>query len=57
MICSKCKEDKNIKKFPYKNKDKKIKSTVCGKCQRLYKRKHYYLNKDTHYRRNKEKKR
>lgn len=51
--CSKCKKEKPNSEFPFKNKAKGIRSSICQKCNRVYKREYYYRNKDTHYARNK----
>lgn len=53
MICSKCKIDKDESEFPYKNKERGIRSTVCKECQKEYRLKYYYNNKQSHYERNK----
>ena len=44
--CSKCSLDLDDKEFPWKNKSLEKRSTICKKCQRAYKLKHYYENKD-----------
>lgn len=51
--CTKCLREKNDECFPYKNKAKNKRSTICKECQRAYKREHYYRNKKAHYDRNK----
>lgn len=51
--CSKCKSNKLEEQFPFKNKVKGIRSSVCSICQREYKLKHYYSNKQQYYDRNK----
>lgn len=53
MMCKKCKIDKPEEDFPYKNKSLNKRSCVCKKCQKEYKRKYYYLHKQSHYDRNK----
>lgn len=54
MICTKCKVDKPDTDFPFKNKAKGKRSTVCKECQKGYKLSYYYNKKESHYRRNKE---
>lgn len=53
MICSKCGIDKPEESFAFKNKAKLKRHTICKECQRAYKLKHYYSNKEAHYERNK----
>lgn len=53
MICSKCKQDKDETEFPFKNKETGKRNTVCKVCQREYRLKYYYKNKQSHYERNK----
>lgn len=50
--CSKCNIEKNETEFVFKNKAKGILHCVCKVCQREYKKKHYYKNKEAHYIRN-----
>lgn len=52
MKCYKCKEDKLEVDFCFQNKALGKRQTVCKLCQREYKRKHYYANKESHYKRN-----
>lgn len=52
MQCTKCKIEKQIEDFPFKNKALNKRNTVCKVCQREYKRKHYENNKEQHYIRN-----
>jgi hypothetical protein len=52
MTCPKCNQHKEIEEFPYKNKSKNKRSTICKVCQREYKNKHYRENKKAHYERN-----
>ena len=54
MECKKCKIDRDISYFVYKNKAKEIRHCVCKICQREYKKKHYYNSKEAHYIRNKQ---
>lgn len=51
--CGKCKQHKDETEFPFKNKLKNIKNSVCSECQKEYKLKHYYSNKKQYYDRNK----
>lgn len=53
MICNKCKKDKDEAEFPFKNKETGKRSTICKECQREYKLRYYYSNKQSHYDRNK----
>lgn len=50
--CTKCKVQKNDEDFVFKNKEKGIRQSVCKECQKIYKLKHYYKNKEAHYFRN-----
>jgi hypothetical protein len=52
MKCTKCLEEKSEFDFVFKNKVANKRHTVCGVCQREYKKKHYYENKPAHYARN-----
>lgn len=52
MICKKCNKDKKEEDFVFRNKIKGIKHSICKDCQKEYKRKHYYNNKDQYYTRN-----
>jgi len=52
-VCSKCNNSKDDDRFPFKNKSENKRSSVCKECQREYKNKHYSLNKESHYKRNK----
>ena len=55
MKCNKCKRsDLTPSDFVFKNKEKGVLQTVCKICQREYKLKHYYANKQAHYERNKQ---
>lgn len=40
--CNKCKKEKEITNFSFKNKKANKRSTVCNECQREYKKKWYY---------------
>lgn len=46
MICTKCNINKDIEEFPFRNKQKGTRNTVCRVCQREYTKKYYYLNRD-----------
>lgn len=48
----KCKTEKPEEDFPFRNKSKGIRNCVCKLCQREYKLKYYYKNKESHYLRN-----
>jgi len=53
MKCNKCKRsDLILSDFVFKNKEKGILHTICKDCQKAYKLKHYYANKQEHYDRN-----
>lgn len=53
MKCNKCnRPDLLPSDFVFKNKEKGILQTVCKVCQREYKLKHYYANKQQHFDRN-----
>lgn len=52
MICSKCNQDKPEEEFCFKDKSLNKRHTVCKVCQREYKLKYYYSNKESHYKRN-----
>jgi hypothetical protein len=53
MICNKCKVDKDESEFCFRDKKLKILNHICKECQKEYKLKYYYKNKDSHYKRNK----
>lgn len=44
---------KDEAEFPFKNKETGKRSTICKECQREYKLRYYYSNKQSHYERNK----
>lgn len=50
--CGKCQIEKEDTEFVFKNKKLDIRQSVCKMCQRKYKLKHYYSNKQAHYERN-----
>lgn len=52
MICNKCGIDKDETEFVFKNKTKGKRHTICKECQKQYKLKYYYDNKQSHYERN-----
>lgn len=52
-ICNKCKIEKEESCFPFKDKKKGKRSTICSECQKEYKKAYYYRNKESHYERNK----
>ena len=54
MICTKCKEEKILEDFPFKYKEKGIRTKICKICQRHYKNIHYSRNKESYFIRNKE---
>lgn len=43
--CSRCKEDKPLNEFNFKDKKKNLRSYQCRNCSRLYLRSHYERNK------------
>lgn len=51
-ICTKCKIEKEDLNFVFKQKEKSIRHSICKECQKTYKLKHYYDNKQAHYNRN-----
>lgn len=51
--CNKCKIAKEELEFVFKCKEKNIRQSICKECQKTYKLKHYYQNKEAHYKRNK----
>ena len=51
-ICTKCKVNKNLEDFCFRSISKGIRQTVCKECQKTYKLKYYYNNKQSHYLRN-----
>ena len=53
LTVNKCKKDKDEAEFPFKNKETGKRSTICKECQREYKLRYYYSNKQSHYERNK----
>ncbi len=52
--CSKCKKEKPIEEFNFKNKAKKIRQRSCRQCTRLEIRNHYYRNKEYYLKKTKE---
>ena len=54
-VCIKCKLEKLIKDFPWKQKSKGIRHSRCFTCHREYQKEYYYKNKkrclDNHYKR------
>lgn len=53
--CLKCKENKSIEEFSFRDKSKNIRTSHCKKCNRIAINRHYSLNKE--YYKNKKKKR
>ncbi len=51
-LCNKCNIERNEIDFVFRNKEKGVRQNVCNVCQREYKLKHYYNNKEQYYRRN-----
>ena len=49
--CSKCKQDKPVSEFPFKQAPKL--QSYCKACQSLYGKSHYERNKSTYFERNK----
>jgi len=45
IICSKCKDEKSIDDFSFKDKKAGVRHPHCKECQKAYRRKHYELNK------------
>lgn len=46
MLCNKCKKEKSVSDFSFKNKDKGIRKKICKNCHTAYRRQHYLQNKD-----------
>lgn len=52
MKCNKCKREKELESFNFRNKVKNIKNGICKDCQKTYKNSYYRRNKESHYARN-----
>jgi len=52
-ICTKCDDEKNINKFPFKNKEKNIRHSICKECWKGIRKKSYNKNKKVTFDRNK----
>lgn len=50
-ICNKCKIERNLDDYNIRSSTKKL-NTICKFCEREYKLKHYYNNKESHFIRN-----
>lgn len=47
-ICGKCKEEKSLDSFDFKNQSANIRSSYCKSCRTAYNKKHYRANKLYH---------
>lgn len=52
-FCSRCKQEKTLDEFYFKNKSKGIRQSQCKDCSSIYQRKHYIDNKDLYLERSK----
>lgn len=46
-LCSKCNTSKDEENFSWKNKQKKIRQTICRSCHKISRRKHYLQNRES----------
>lgn len=46
MLCNKCKKEKSLDNFSFKNQKKGLRKKICKECHAIYRKQHYLQNKE-----------
>jgi len=46
MVCNKCRIDRNLDYFSFRNKQKQLRTKICKVCHSEYRKQHYLQNKE-----------